>query len=390
LASLRAQPQEQPEIETRAPDTHAGAAAATVAVARPRMPTASALLPYLQRIDEARWYSNFGPLLTELEQRIAGRFSSAAQVITVANATQALTLTLQAMNLKPGGYVVLPAWTFVATAHAVMQAGLKPWFVDVDPGTWMLDPATVLDLGPAETGEVAAVIPVCAFGAMPDIDRWLAFRETTGIPVLIDAAAAFDALSDARLPAVVSLHATKVLGLGEGGLLATDDAALAVRVRQLTTFGFYGSRDSAMPATNAKLSEYAAAVGLAALDDWPADRLRWMRTAQHLQIALINQPQVKFQPGWGRDWMTSVCTVGLPPGSAEQVALSLKEDGIDTRQWWGAGCHTSTAFSGCRHEALPVTDALASSTLGLPFFIDMDAPEIARVAAALDRALSRL
>jgi dTDP-4-amino-4,6-dideoxygalactose transaminase len=367
-----------------------GAAAATVAVARPRMPTAETVLPYLQRIDEARWYSNFGPLLTELEQRIAGRFSPAAQVITVANATQALALTLQAMSLKPGGYVVLPAWTFVATAHAVMQAGLKPWFVDVDPETWMLDPQSVAALAPNLRSEVAAVIPVCAFGALPDFAQWRAFRETTGVPVLIDAAAAFDALSDARLPAVVSLHATKVLGLGEGGLLATDDAALAVRVRQLTTFGFYGSRDSAMPATNAKLSEYAAAVGLAALDDWPADRLRWMRTAQHLQIALMNQPQVKFQPGWGRDWMTSVCTVGLPAGSAEHVAQSLKEDGVDTRQWWGAGCHTSTAFADCRREALPVTDALAASTLGLPFFIDMDAHEIARVAAALNRALSVL
>lgn len=362
-------------------------ARATVAVARPRMPSADAILPYLQQIDEARWYSNFGPLLTALEQRLADRFPRPTQVSTVANATQALTLGLRAMDLTPGGYVVLPAWTFVATAHAVIQAGLKPWFVDVDPETWMLDPATVTALAPPVAEEIVAVIPVCAFGAMPDLAAWRAFRETSGVPVLIDAAAAFDTLDDARLPAVVSLHATKVLGMGEGGFLATEDADLALRVRGLTTYGFHGSRESQFPATNAKLSEYAAAVGQAALDAWPGDRLRWMRTAQMLRIALIGLPQVRFQAGWGSDWVTSVCVVSLPEGTAPKVIASLQEDGVDTRHWWGDGCHRSRAFADCRRGDLAVTERLADSTLGLPFSIDMDAADIARIAAALDRAL---
>ena len=362
-------------------------ARASVAVARPRLPAAEAILPYLERIDAARWYSNFGPLLTEFEQRMADRFAGQAAVTTVANATQALSLTLQALDLAPGSYVALPAWTFVATAHAVTQAGLVPWFLDVDPVTWMLDPDQVADLARDLNAEVGAVIPVCAFGAMPDIDRWLAFREATGVPVVLDAAAAFDTLRDVRLPAVVSLHATKVLGLGEGGLLVTDDAALALKVRQLTTFGFMGSRESLMPATNAKLSEYAAAVGLAALDSWPGDRLRWMRTAQMLRIALIGRPEVKFQDGWGSSWVTSVCTVGLPDRSAAAVARALREDGVDTRAWWGGGCQTTPAFADARREPLPVTERLAASTLGLPFFIDMDAGEIAHVADALGRAL---
>jgi dTDP-4-amino-4,6-dideoxygalactose transaminase len=365
------------------------AAPKVVAVARPRLPKAEAIFPYLQEIDEARWYSNFGPLLTRLEQRLADRFTSPTQIVTVTNATQALTLALQAMDLAPGGYVAMPAWTFVATAHAVTQAGLNPWFVDVDAATWMLDPAAVEELALNLNIEIAAVIPVCAFGAMPDLDAWIAFRERTGVPVLVDAAAAFDTLHDARLPAVVSLHATKVLGLGEGGFLATEDAALAHRVRLMTTFGFHGSRDSQIAATNAKLSEYAAAVGHAALDGWPGDRLRFLRTAQMLRIALIGRPEVKFQDGWGADWVTSVCTVRLPRGSATAVAASLREDGIDTRQWWGEGCHTSTAFLECRREPLPVTDQLAGSTLGLPFSVDMNADEIGRVAAALDRAIAR-
>jgi dTDP-4-amino-4,6-dideoxygalactose transaminase len=115
LAQTRAVSHAQPQ---------AAPASAPVPVARPRLPTAEAILPYLQQIDDARWYSNFGPLLTKLEQRLADRFARPTQVITVANATQALTLALQAMDLPPGGYVAMPAWTFVATAHAVVQAGM--------------------------------------------------------------------------------------------------------------------------------------------------------------------------------------------------------------------------------------------------------------------------
>ena len=99
-------PHARPKDDARAP----------VAVARPRLPNAEAILPYLERIDGARWYSNFGPLLCEFEERMAGRFANPTVVTTVANATQALTLTLQAMDLAPGSYVALPAWTFVATA----------------------------------------------------------------------------------------------------------------------------------------------------------------------------------------------------------------------------------------------------------------------------------
>jgi dTDP-4-amino-4,6-dideoxygalactose transaminase len=359
--------------------------AAPIAVARPCLPPAEAILPYLRRIDEARWYSNFGPLLEQFEQRLEARFRPGTRVVTVANATQALTLALKAMDLPPGGHIVLPSWTFVATAHAVVAAGLNPWFVDVDPQTWMLDPDTVARLVPSLAP--AAVIPVCAFGALPDLAAWRAFRDDFGVPVLIDAAAAFDTLTDARLPAVVSLHATKVLGIGEGGFLATEDQNLAHRVRLMTTYGFHGSRESLVPATNAKLSEYAAAVGLAALDGWPATRLRLVRASQNLRIALMDRPQVSFQDGWGADWVSSVCTVALPSGSAPAVAEVLEAAGVATRAWWGEGCHASPAFRNCRRELLPVTRGLADSTLGLPFSIDLEAEAISRIADALGQAL---
>ena len=361
-----------------------------VPVARPRLPSAEAVFPYLQRIDDAGWYSNFGPLLNEFEARLAGRFPAGTEVVTVTNATQALTLTLMAMDLPAGGYVVMPAWTFVATAHAVVQAGLRPWFADVDPDNWMLRPEAVTALPAEVRNQVVAVMPVSAFGAPGDMAAWQAFRDETGLPVLVDAAAAFDTLDDADLPAVVSLHATKVLGIGEGGFLATRDAALAGRVRQLTTFGFHGGRESHVAATNAKLSEYAAAVGLAGLDAWPADRFRFLRAAQQLRISLIGRPEVRFQDGWGSEWATSVCTVGLPDGTAGTVAAALHQQGIDTRQWWGTGCHTAPAFSDFARGDLRHTDRLAGSVIGLPFSIDLSAPETARISAALQQALAGL
>jgi dTDP-4-amino-4,6-dideoxygalactose transaminase len=368
------------------------AAAARIAVARPLLPDAEAIAPYLQRIDAQRWYSNFGPLVTALEARLAARHGPGVRAVTATNATQILALALKLLAPRPGALCALPSWTFVATAHAVIQAGLRPWFLDVDPDTWMLDPEATAQAIRQAPGEVAAVVPVAAFGRPIDGPGWRAFRDRTGIPVLVDAAAAFDAAALdpdawAGLPAAVSLHATKALGVGEGGYLATSDGELADRLRQHTSFGFFGSREAAFPATNAKISEYAAAVGLAALDAWPHTRGRWMRAAQLLRIALSALPQIRFQPGWGVDWVTSVCVVEVPDGAAERVAASLAEAGIETRRWWGLGCHAEPAFADCARTALPVTERLGASTVGLPFAVDLGRDEIERIAKALAHAL---
>jgi dTDP-4-amino-4,6-dideoxygalactose transaminase len=351
--------------------------------ARPELPRAEALLPYLRQIDESRWYSNFGPLLTTFEERLASRFGPQAKIVTCANATQALTLCLQALQLPRDSLCAVPAYTFVATAHAIRAAGLVPYFLDVDPHTWMLQPQTVRQALASAPGVISAVMLVAPFGLMPDPTPWLELRAETGLPVLLDAAAAFDDAHDAALPTIVSLHATKALGIGEGGFLATDDADLARRVRQLTTFGFRGSRESEFAATNAKLSEYAAAVGLAALDLWPHNRLRWLRASQGMRVATVNLPQVAFQPGWGLNWVTSVCCVQLPEGTAEAVEQKLNAQGVETRRWWGLGCQTNPAFADCPRGDLRQTDRLGHSVIGLPFSIDLDNEQIGRVATAL-------
>jgi dTDP-4-amino-4,6-dideoxygalactose transaminase len=352
-------------------------------VARPWAPSAEALLPYLHRIDAARWYSNFGPLLTEFEERLAGRFAAPTHIATCANATQAITLTLKALDVQPG-LCLMPAWTFVATAHAAMAAGLIPHFLDVDPETQVPRPADVR--AAIARGGVSAVIVVAPYGAPLEHRPWEALSDATGVPVLIDAAAAFDTLTRASLPTLVSLHATKLLGIGEGGYLACEDAGLVARFRQLTSFGFQGSRESLVPGTNAKLSEYAAAVGLAALEGWPALRLRYGLAAQKLRLALSLVPEVKFQPGWGTHWVSTTCVVQIE-GGASALEASLAGSGVDTRRWWGGGCQASPAFSACPSDPLPYTQKLAAETLGLPFAADLDDDDIDWLVCAILQAV---
>jgi dTDP-4-amino-4,6-dideoxygalactose transaminase len=359
---------------------------ATLPVARPMLPTAQAVAPYLEAIDRSGWYSNFGPMIRGLEQRLAERLGPGAHVTTGSNATQLITLTLQAMGLAAGSLCIVPSWTFVATAHAVIQAGLLPWFVDVDPQTGALDPQAVLASLDQAPSPVSALIVVAPHGHMPPLDAWCQFRNQTGIEVIVDAAAAFDAVKACPLPTVISLHATKALGIGEGGYLAHHDEALVTRVRQMTSFGFLGDREAKVVGTNAKLSEFSGAVGMAALDRWPSDRSQWMARARLYRAALGSLPCVQFQEGWGLDWISSVCVVTLAEGSGSAMAEHLLRQGIETRQWWGAGCHMSRAFRDCPKTALPVTEHLAHTTLGLPFWLAMTDADINRVATAILKA----
>ena len=361
-----------------------------IPVAAPNMPRAADLAPYLERIDAAGWYSNFGPLVLEFEDRLAARFDRGATVVTVANGTLALTLALEALDLPRGSLCALPSWTFVATAHAVRMAGLVPWFVDVQTEEGELTPAGLLAALPEAPGPVTAAMPVAVMGRPMSPAAWRAFQDATGVKVIIDAAAGFDAAASAEVPVMVSLHATKTLGVGEGGFIASEDPVFLSRLRAMTNFAFMGDRVSRHVATNAKLSEYAAAVGLAALDQWPTTRNRYAAAARHLRIALSDTTGVTFQEGWGTNWISSTCVVRLPAGAADPVEASLSASGVDTRRWWGSGCHVAPAFRDCPASALPVTEALAASSLGLPFFSDLGGTQIQKIASSLRSALAAL
>ena len=236
---------------------------------RPQLPEVSAILPYLEEIDQNRWYSNFGPLERRFERKLADHFELGdRQVVCVSNCTQGLDISLRNAARFPVGYCLMPSFTFVATPHAAISAGLEPYFLDVELDTWALSPVSVRDKLSAIEGPIAAVMPVAPFGASIDVSAWDAFAKETGIPVVIDAAAGFDSAAGSENPLVLSLHATKVMGIGEGGAVLCTDEAMAENIRAGRNFGFLESRSAKLAGTNAKLSEYGAAVGLAALDCW--------------------------------------------------------------------------------------------------------------------------
>jgi dTDP-4-amino-4,6-dideoxygalactose transaminase len=278
-----------------------------IPVARPRLPTLDEIAPYLRRIDDNRWYSNGGPLVQEFEARLASRSGPKASVATVVNATIGLALALQAQGARPGTLCMVPAWTFAATAHAILLAGLVPWMVDVDPMTWALEASSARALLRSAPGELSAVMPVSPFGGPMKTEPWESFRDETGVVVVIDAAAAFDTVRASSVPTVVSLHATKVIGIGEGGFVLSSDAAFSEEVQKRANFGFWNSREATARAVNGKISEYAAAVGLAALDGWPHARADFARVGSLYRKSLAGKGTVFIIFDCGRRCSKSGC-----------------------------------------------------------------------------------
>ena len=359
-------------------------------VLRPRLPSSAEILPYLQSIDERRWYSNCGPLVTRLELQLSRHFGlESGGVVTTANATVGLTAALLALGVPAGSFCLLPSWTFCATPHAARAAGMNPWFHDVDPRTWALDPDAVLRSLEGIGGPVGAVVVVSPFGAPVDMGAWEAFEERTGISVVVDAAAGFDSVRPSRIPSVVSLHATKILGAGEGGFIATTGSGLRDRLQACCNFGFQDTRSAALPALNAKMSEYHAAVALAGLASWPDLRRRHTRIAEWYRLHIGRLEGASLQPGYATGWAAGTTSVILPPRSVPRIARGLLRQGIETRAWWGEGCHQQPAFADCARGNLSATEDLGGRVLGLPHFPDMEERDVERVAQALSETLGR-
>jgi len=357
----------------------------------PQMPDADALLPYLREIDTARWYSNYGPLLYRFEERIAKHFGVATSAVaSLSSGTAALTLALRESGARPGTLCVMPAWTFGATAHAVFAAGLTPYFVDVDDCDWALAPDQAREALRAAPGTVSAVLPVAPFGAPIDYSGWDRLAEETGIAVVIDGAAAFDSARPGNAPVMISLHATKALGVGEGGLIISRQRDIVAGVWRLSNFGFAPTREMLTPAFNAKLSEYHAAVGLAALDTWLDIRSDFARLTDSYLSELSAISGVTPMPGFGAGWVSNTCTVKFDAPIAAAIAEKLAHAGIETRQWWGLGCHRQPAFADCPRGSLEVTDSLAARTLALPFHLELGTAELSRIAGALAESLDAL
>ena len=354
-----------------------------IPIHRPLLPSAEEILPYLKEIDNARWYSNFGPLLRKFEARLADNFNIDTDMITSAcNGTMMLTAILECLNLPEKSLCIMPSWTFIATAAAAHQAQLTPYFVDVDQHTQALNPEILLQEIQTIKKPIGAVIVIAPFGAPINIAAWENFQTTTGISVIIDAAAAFDSVSTIKemavseLPTMISLHATKVFGVGEGGIVLSKNKKLVSQIKSFLSFGFDDGREAKCLGVNGKLSEYSAAVGLAALDAWSQTKKQWEEVRdnyiQHLELNNITH---KLSP----HWISGTCNIVIP-NQAKALNKQLAATNINTRQWWLDGCHTHAAYQHFpRSKSLSNTEWLSASVLGIPYSMDITLNAITRI-----------
>jgi len=360
----------------------------TIPVMRPKLAECRAISVYLKRIDESRYYSNRGPLVHAFEERLADHLGVTPDcVTTVSSATAGLVLALMAVTGERGGSCVLPSWTFEAGPASVRCSGLAPHFADIDAATWSLSRDDVLGVLDRAGDNVRAMMFVPPFGAPADVAGWQDLSRSAGVPLVIDAAGGFDSVRIVEAPTVISLHATKVLGCGEGGMVVSSDGELISHLRHLSNFGFSGNRTIRSAGLNAKMSEYAAAVGLAELDLWQAKRARFMAVKMRYIERLAEHPLIKLPPGSEADWVTSTFNVKLPGATAAGLMAHLRDDGIESRVWWARGCHRQPAFRDCEKTRLRTTELFADSVVGLPFYTDLPARDIDSVCDSMFRFL---
>lgn len=355
----------------------------------PSLPDTDTLLPYLRRIDANRWYSNHGPLHQELTEQLSTHLGSGT--VLANSGTSALTAAAlaRAGRAEPNKRkAVVPNFTFAATGLAAELCGYELVLQDVDPETWQLAPKTLLER--EDLDEIGLVIPVGAMGRPVEQADWLLFEQSTGIPVVIDGAACFEAIENnpdtclGTIPVAVSFHATKTFSSAEGGAVLTGSGRMAERIQTALNFGFCFDRESQGPAINGKMSEYHAAIGLASFEIWGQTKRRYAEVIDtyHAAIPSFAGTSSEFFIGGS----IASCYVLLEVKdelTMFQTMRHLRSDGIETRCWYGSGLSTHPHFKTANQS----NDLLSSPTLlGLPMALDLTDAQIQRIARSLRSA----
>jgi dTDP-4-amino-4,6-dideoxygalactose transaminase len=311
--------------------------------------------------------------------------------IAVANGTLSLVLLLKSLGCT--GKAVIPSFTYIATAHAVVWAGLSPVFADIDPDTYNITAETIEAV---LTPDVSVVVPVHVFGVPADVAGIQALADRRGLRVAYDSAHAFgSATSDRKVGCFgcgesFSLHATKALPVGEGGLVTTQSDELACWLRAARVFGDYGDHDTAFPGLNAKMTEFSALLGLEGLKNYP-ETLRARANVANLYRRILSElPGLEFQsfaPGSNTTYQNFSVLVnpdefGL---NRDELCQALAAENIMARKyfWPPVHRHKSYAFLNTPDKALPVTDRISSRILCLPMHPGRSPEVTSRVAEAI-------
>jgi dTDP-4-amino-4,6-dideoxygalactose transaminase len=364
-------------------------------VGRPNLPDKQAILDRIAGALDRHWLTNGGPLVAEFERRIAEQLG-VRHCVAIANGTIALELAIRALGLT--GEVILPAYTFIATAHALSWQQVSPVFGDVDRVTHTID---AYEIDRLITPRTTAILGVHLWGRGCNVEELSELAAEKGLTLFFDAAHAFGCTYRGqpigRFGAceVFSFHATKFVHCGEGGAVTTNDDKLADRLRLLRNFGFVGYDSVTAIGTNGKMSELSAAVGLTSLDCMAA--IVTVNQANHATYrrelaGLRGVRLLSYEPNEASNYQYVVLEVderaaGL---SRDELAVVLAAENVLARRYFFPGCHRMEAYRRAvigRELELPVTEYLAERVLVLPTGLQLDEPSIVRIAGIVRTAV---
>ena len=365
-------------------------------VGRPNVGDRARFLARVEDILNRRWLTNNGPFVQELERSIA-EMVGVKHCVAMCNATVALEIVIRALGLK--GEVIVPSFTFVATAHALQWQEITPVFCDVDPRTHNLDPTRVEQM---LTPRTSAIIGVHLWGRACAVEALTEIAARRGLKLLFDAAHAFGCSHNGRMiggfgdAEVFSFHATKFFNSFEGGAVVTNDDGLAGKIRLMKNFGFAGYDNVVYVGTNGKMTEVAAAMGLTSLeslDDFIAVN---RRNYEHYRAGLERVPGIRlidYDPAERCNYQYVVVeideeAVGLSRDDLQHV---LWAENVLARRYFYPGCHRMEPYRTSFPNAgrlLPESERLAQRVLSLPTGTAVGPAEIAKVCRIISFAVA--
>jgi len=347
----------------------------TLHVGRPNIGNKARLLERIGQMVDRGWLSNDGPCVEELEKKVQ-QLLGVSHCQTLCNATIGLQLAMRALEMS--GEVIVPAFTFIATAHAVQWLGFTPVFCDVDPHTHTIDPIRVEEL---ITPETTGIIGVHLWGQPCNINALQLIAQRHGLKLLFDSAHAFNCSWQGRMignfgdAEVFSFHATKFFNTFEGGALATNNADLARRVRRMRNFGFAGVMDRTdAVGTNGKMSEASAAMGLTNLESLPefveANYLNYLAYREGVD-GIPGIRMLVYDTSEKRNYQYIVLEVDEAQTvlTRDEIKDILWAENVLARRYFYPGCHRMQPYVSVTphiERRLPVTDRLARQVLVLP------------------------
>jgi len=355
---------------------------------------------FLARVNDLldrRWLTNHGPFVREFEREVAA-LCGVRNCVAMCNGTVALEIAIRALGLT--GEVIVPSFTFVATAHALQWQEITPVFADVDPRTHTIDPASVERL---ITPRTSGIIGVHLWGRACDVEGLQRLAERHDLKLMFDAAHAFRCSHRRRMVGgfgqaeVLSFHATKVLNTFEGGAILTNDDTLAEKARLMSNFGFAGVDNVTYLGTNGKMSEIAAAMGLTLLESLDEHIAINRRNYEAYRRALRGAPGLHVVEYDDRELnnyhyvIVEVDETGAGV-SRDQLVAMLWDNGVRARRYFYPGCHRMEPYRSYFPNAglvLPHTEMLTERVLALPTGSTVDEAVVARICRLIRSKVGR-